>query len=210
MKKLMLLSLIMGFLLGSSAFGQELSKLEMKEINKQAKKYTKEGYQEFKGDNSIKMQLIKFAKKRNEEDDRGNPKYVTASGVGVGKTQPAAQALAIETAKATIAGLITNEIKSKVNLKIVNDQIDTEQGESLTKLVSGSVNEIITELPYVRPGFLAYKKKPGNQIEVTANLYYNAVEANEAAKRALQAQAKKEMEAEADELIDEINRLLDR
>ncbi|MEO0640219.1 MAG: hypothetical protein AAFY70_10875 [Bacteroidota bacterium] len=42
------------------------------------------------------------------------------------------------------------------------------------------------------------------------NIYYNAEQAMEIARKALAAKAKVEMEEEADILIDEINRLLDR
>ncbi|MCI4668029.1 MAG: hypothetical protein MRZ79_07700 [Bacteroidia bacterium] len=210
MKKYFLVSILIGAFFLSAAYSQELSKLEMKEINKQLKDLKKQGYKEFAGDYTMKLQLINFYKKKGEEDDRGNKKYLTATGVAVGQTQPAAQALAIETAKGTLAGYITNEINIKINNKVVNNQLNTKDAESLTKLVSGGTNQIIAEMSYVRPGFLAYRTIEGNKMEVTANLYYSQFEANEAAKKALANKARKEMEDEADELIDEINDLLKR
>jgi len=189
---------------------KDIKSKAVKEARKEGKRIKKQGFAVFPGSMPVEKQLEKVWIKQYEENADGTTKYIFADGNGVGKTQTAAEMQAMETAKLQLAGQISNEINQIIESKIANDQIDRETGQSLTKFVAGGKNYIVQNLTYVRPGFKVYRNVGKKDMEVFVKLYYNAEEAYAAAERALEAKARAELEEEADLLIDEINRLLDR
>lgn len=189
---------------------KDIKSKAVKEARKEGKRLKKQGYTVFPGSLPIEKQLEKIWIRQYEENPDGSAKYLIADGNGVGKTQTAAEMQAIEAAKLQLAGQISNEINQIIESKIVNDQLDRETGNSLSKFIAGSKNYIVQNLTYVRPGFKLYRNMGKRDMEVTVKVYYNASEAYAAAEKALEAKARAELEEEADVLIDEINRLLDR
>ncbi|WNJ20633.1 hypothetical protein [Pontibacter sp. G13] len=189
---------------------KEVRSKAVKEARKEAKKYRKADYVIFPGSLPMDKQLEKIWVKQLQENPDGSPVYIFADGNGVGKTQSAAELQAMEVAKLQMAGQISNEVNAIIESKIANEQIDRETGESLTKVVLGSKNYIVQHLGYVRPGFKVMRNVGRKDIEVNLKLYYNSEEAYAAAERAMEAQARAQLEDEADNLIDEINRLFDR
>ncbi|MEL7062325.1 MAG: hypothetical protein AAFP00_01205 [Bacteroidota bacterium] len=188
----------------------DLKSRAIKPARKEAKSLSKEGFNEFAGDLPMEMQLQDFWVLRRQKDAIGAPKYITAFGEGVAKTQGAAQLLAMEIARTTLASKIETNVNQIIEQKIAADQENTKNAESITKVVSGAKSYVVERLQYVQTGFVAFQELPGNQMKVRVNIYYNAEQAMEIARKALAAKAKVEMEEEADILIDEINRLLDR
>lgn len=189
---------------------KDIKSKAVKEARKEGKRLKKQGYVVFPGSLPIEKQLEKIWIRQYEENPDGSSKYLIADGNGVGKTQTAAEMQAVEAAKLQLAGQISNEINQIIEAKIVNDQISREEGNSLSKFIAGSKNYIVQNLTYVRPGFKLYRNMGKKDIEVTVKVYYNAEEAFAAAEKALEAKARADLEEEADVLIDEINRLLDR
>lgn len=179
----------------------------VKEARKEAKKIKKQDFVTFPGSLPMEKQLQFVWMKQYAENNDGSPKYIFADGNGVGKIQTAAEMQAMEAAKLQLAGQISNEVNQIIEAKIANDQIDRETGNSLSKFVAGSKNYIIQHLGYVRPGFKVYRNVGKRDLEVFVKLYYSAEEAFAAAEKALQLKAQRELEDEADELIDEINAL---
>lgn len=182
----------------------------VKEARKEGKRLKKQDYVVFPGALPLDKQLQRVWMKQYAENPDGTLKYLFADGNGVGKTQTAAEMQAMEAAKLQLAGQISNEINQIVEAKIANDQVDRETGNSLTKFVAGSKNYIIQHLGYVKPGFKVYRNVGRADMEVFVKLYYNVEEAMMAAERALEAKARTELEDEADELIEEIDRLFGR
>jgi len=189
---------------------KEIKSRAVRQARKEGRKLKKRGFAVFPGSMPADKQLERVWQKQYMENNDGTPTYLFADGNGVGKTQTSAEMQAMEAAKLQLAGIISNEINQIIESKIANEQVDRETGNSLTKFVAGGKNYIVQHLTYVRPGFKVYRNSGEADIEVFVKLYYNAEEAYAAAERALQAKAKAELEEEADVLIDEINRLLDR
>ncbi|MCI4668870.1 MAG: hypothetical protein MRZ79_12105 [Bacteroidia bacterium] len=189
---------------------KDIKSRSVKEARKEAKRLKKQGYTVFPGALPLDKQLEKIWIKQYEESPNGAAKYLVADGNGVGKTQTASEMQAMEAAKLQLAGQISNEINQIIESKIVNDQLDRETGNSLSKFVAGGKNYIVQNLTYVRPGFKVYRNMGKRDMEVFVKVYYNAEEAFAAAEKALEAKARADLEEEADVLIDEINRLLDR
>lgn len=182
----------------------------VKEARKEGKRISKMGFTIFPGSLPLNKQLERVWIKQYEEAPDGSPKYIFADGNGVGKTQTAAEMQAMEAAKLQLAGQISNEINQIIESKIANEQLDRETGQSLTKFVAGGKNYIVQQLGYIKPGFKVYRNMGKKDMEIFVKIYYNSQEAYAAAARALEAKAQAELEADADNLIDEINLLLNR
>jgi len=189
---------------------KDIKSRAVKEARKEARKIGKQDFVTFPGSLPMAKQLERVWVMQYERNKDGTPKYIFADGNGVGKTQTATELQAMEAAKLQLAGQISNEINQIVESKIANEQIDRETGQSLTKFIAGGKNYIVQHLGYVRPEFKVYRNVGKKDMEVFVKIGYNAEEAFRAAERALEAKARAELEEEADLLIDEINRLLDR
>lgn len=184
-----------------------LKKKADKNARKEAKKLRKQDYVVFPGSVPMAKQLESCWMKQLEQDDRGAQKYIFSDGNGVANTQTAAEMQAMEAAKLQLAGQISNEINQIVESKIANEQISREEAQSLTKFVAGGKNYIIQSLSYVRPAFKVMREVGRSNVEVTLKLFYSVEEAMEATKKALEAKARADLEGEADELIDQIDKL---
>jgi hypothetical protein len=190
---------------------KEIKRKSVKEARKEAKRLAKkEDYMVFPGSMPMDKQLERVWMKQYAENPDGSQKYLFADGNGVGKTQTAAELQAMEAAKLQLAGQISNEINQIIEGKIANDQISREEGQSLTKFVAGSKNYIVQNLQYVKPAFKVYRNVGQKDIEIFVKMYYNVEEAMAAAERALEAKARADLEAEADELIEQLDTLFEK
>ncbi|MEM6261358.1 MAG: hypothetical protein AAGI38_02540 [Bacteroidota bacterium] len=178
-----------------------------KSARKEAKTLSKEGYGTFPGSLPMEKQLQETWMMQLQRDETGALKYIFADGNGVGGTQTSAEMQAMEAAKLQLAGQISNEVNQIIEGKIANDQIDRETANSLTKFVAGSKNYIIQNLSYVKPSFKVMREVGKRNLEVAVKVFYNVEEAMAAAKKAMEARARADLEEEADELIEEIDNL---
>jgi len=189
----------------------EIKSKAVKEARKEARRLQKkEDYMVFPGSMPMDKQLERVWMKQYAENPDGSQRYLFADGNGVGNTQTAAEMQAMEAAKLQLAGQIANEINQIIEGKIANEQLTRADGESLTKFVAGSKNFIVQRLQYVRPAFKVYRNVGKKDIEIFVKMYYNVEEAMAAAERALEAQARAELEEEADELIRQIDQLFEK
>ena len=166
----------------------QLSSKELKSITKKAKKDAKakkkEGYYVAPGALPMEMQLENSYKKQKEENDKGEPKYITASGNSVGQTQTAAKLQAMETGKLELAGQISTQVAALIENSIANQQLNTEEAASVTKTVAASKNLIAQELGRVITISEMYKKI-GTNIETNLILAYNVDTAYDIAKKVI-------------------------
>ncbi|TAE52028.1 MAG: hypothetical protein EAZ89_09165 [Bacteroidetes bacterium] len=189
---------------------EDIKSSAIKEARKEGKRLEKDGFMVFPGSLPLDKQLQNVWMRQYQENPDGSAKYLFADGNGVGKTQTAAEMQAMEAAKLQLAGQISNEVNQIIEAKIANDQIDRESGNSLTKFIAGSKNYIVQNLTYVKPVFKVYRNVGKQDMEVVVKMYYSLDEAMAAAEKALQQKVREELEGEADQLIDEINRLFER
>jgi hypothetical protein len=194
-----ILALAMIFLLSSALVAQQTEKdlkqdiksKAVKEARKEAKKYTKDGYYVAPGALPLEKQLESGWMKQYETDEKGNPKYIVASGISVGETQTAAKLQANETAKLELAGQISSNIAALIENSIANQQLNTEEAASVTKTVAASKNLIAQELGQVIPMLEIYKNI-GKNIEVNVRLAYDAATAFDIAKKTIRKNLEEE------------------
>jgi hypothetical protein len=189
---------------------KQIEERAVKEARVEGRRLEKEGFLVFPGSLPLEKQLQNIWMRQYQENPDGSAKYLFADGNGVGKTQTAAEMQAMEAAKLQLAGQISNQVFQIIEAKIANDQLDRDAGNSLTKFVAGSKNYIAQNLDYVKPAFKVYRDVGRQDMEVALKIYYNIDEAMAAAEKALQQKAREGLESEADQLVDEINRLFQK
>ena len=213
MKKLILaimllfsISLVLPVLAQTSAKESEknLKKKSMKLARKDAKKKTKEGFFVPPGALPMEKQLEKAFIKQNMEDDQGYPKYIVASGNSVAGTQTAAKIQAIETAKLTLAGLVSTNVAALIENNIANEQLTREEATTVTKLVAASKSIIAQELGRVIPLSEMYKNIGRNNIQCDAIIAYDSKTAMDLGKKVI----RKQLSEEADALQDKLGNVL--
>lgn len=125
---------------------QELAKASKKELNekatkaarKEAKKLSKEGWKTAPGALPIEKQLDKSYMMQYQYDSEGFPQYIMAEAMSIGGNYDAAKMQALELAKQNLAGQIQTEITALVENTVANEQLSSEQAESITKSVMAS------------------------------------------------------------------------
>jgi hypothetical protein len=207
-----ILALAMIFLFSSAMVAQQTEKdlkqdiksKAVKEARKEAKKYSKDGYYVAPGALPLEKQLESAWMKQYETDEKGNPKYIVASGISVAETQTAAKLQANETAKLELAGQISSNIAALIENSIANQQLNTEEAASVTKTVAASKNLIAQELGRVIPMVEMYKNI-GKNIEVNVRLAYDAATAFDIAKKTI----RKNLEEETKIAHEKLEKLMD-
>ena len=207
-----LLTLALIFLFSVSLFAQQTEKdlkkdirtKAVKEARKEAKKFKKDGYYVAPGALPMEKQLESAWMRQYESDEKGNPKYIVATGNSVAETQTAAKLQANETAKLELAGQISTNIAALIENSIANQQLNTEEAASVTKTVAASKNIIAQELGRVVPLVEMYKKI-GKNIESNVRLAYDAETAFDIAKKTI----RKSLEEETKIAHEKLEKLMD-
>jgi hypothetical protein len=138
-----------------------------------------------------------------EQDNKGFPLYIVATGNSVANTQTASKLQATETAKLELAGTISTNVAAIIENSIANQQLSTEDAASITKTVAASKNIIAQELGRVITLFEIYKKI-GTNVETNIKMAYNSEMAMEIGKKVI----KKKLEEETEILHEKLDRLL--
>jgi hypothetical protein len=197
----------------SFTFGQKTDKEMKKQLNdkavkeaqKQAKDFAKEGWKVYPGSLPMDKQIEQSQMKMMATDENDKPKYITADGNGVAETKSAAEAQAIEMGKLQLAGMIESNIASIVNANLANSQASTAEATSVTEVVQSSKNIIAQQLGFIDPSFKIYRELKDKKIEVQVRVFYEAAQSVVIAKKAL----KKELKDKLKKTDDEVNKLLD-
>lgn len=209
MKKILLLLSVFSVITCGICQGGELSKKEMKRIEKDAKNAAKilidEGWLASPGALTIQRQLEKAYTLAAEKTHDGEELYVMGNGQSVGKSYDAAKKQAVEMAKQDIAGKLQTEMANLVEISIANDQLDSEDAESVTRIVSESstfskvnLGRLITVTELYRD----IKGTKNKEVLVRVACNYNA--AMDAAKSTL----RKSLEERGDNLRGKLNEIL--
>jgi hypothetical protein len=145
----------------------------IKDVKKEAKKYTKDGYKVMPGNLPIEQQLNAAYIKQQEVDKEGVPVWITANGSSTAQTQAVAENSAIEIAKINLVGLIETNMRSVIEADLGNNQIDNETAASITKTLSVSSNKVFKKLGLVKPLFKVYREVGDKNTEVQVLIGYN-------------------------------------
>lgn len=164
-----------------------------REVKRQAKDYSKDGYYVAIGAPSLERQLTNAWMREVETDESGYPMYIVATGRSVGESQIAAKLQATEAAKLELAGTIATNVAALIENNIANAQLNSEEAASVTKTVAGAKNIIAQEIGRIITIIELYKDINKN-IEANVRIAYNSEMAVEMAKKVVRKQLEEETE----------------
>lgn len=201
MKKIaLLLAAIIAFAACDVCVAQTLSKKELKQIEKDAKNmakdYEKEGWKVSPGAMPIQRQLEKAFTMQYEKAEDGEELYIMGNGQSIGKSYDAAKKQAVEMAKQEIISKLQSEMATLVESSVSNEQLDSEDAESITRVISESSSFSKVNLGRVITATELYRDIKGTKNkEVLVRVGYNYNAAMKAAKQAIREDLEKRGEA---------------
>lgn len=209
MKKLgMFLMLVVAMAVAMPTSYAQLSKKEMKQIEKtakqEAKQLKKEGWKVAPGLPSIEMQLKDSYALQRQKDENGYDKFIQGEAMSVGQVYDAALFQADNLSKLNLAGKMETRVIQIIDNKLANKEISKEEAVSLVTSISASKNLISQRLGQVITPVKLYRDLPTGNIEVRVIAYYSQVLADKAAKAVM----RDELEKEANELSDRLDEIL--
>ena len=186
----------------------QLSKREMKQVEKLAKKEAKqlkkEGWKVAPGLPPIEMQLKDSYTLQHQKDDNGYDKFIQGEAMSVGQVYDAALFQADNLSKLNLAGKMETRVIQIIDNKLANKEISKDEAVSLVTSISASKNLISQRLGQVITPVKLYRDLPTGNIEVRVIAYYSQVLADKAAKAAM----REELENEANELSERLDEIL--
>ena len=214
----MLLMLVVAMAVAMPTSYAQLSKREMKEIEKtakqEAKQLKKEGWKVAPGLPSIEMQLKDSYMMQRQKDENGYDKFIQGDAMSVGQVYDAAMFQAENLSKLNLAGkmetrviqIIDNKLANKEvrDLISISKEISKEEAVSLATSISASKNLISQRLGQVITPVKLYRDLPNGNMEVRVIVYYSRDLADKAAKAAM----REELENEANELSERLDDIL--
>lgn len=200
MKKL--LCLLAGvILLSGSGFAQNYAK----SAKKQAKEKAKDGWVVNSGVKPLEMQYEKSYKMDDELTEDGKKKYIAASGMATGTTYSGARLQAIATAKTEMAGNLESNIAGLISASVGNEDLGQDEAESVSSALSESEQMIAKSLGRVEVVVECYRQLSNKNYQVEVRLYYDLVQAEKEAKKAVRDELKKR----GAKLSEKLNKLLE-
>lgn len=192
---------------------KELQKLSKKELNqkankiarKEAKRMKKEGWNIAPGALPIEKQLDRCYMMQMEYGSDLFPSYIMAEGMSIGGNYDAAKMQALELAKINLASQIQSETAALIESSVANDQLDAEQAASITKTIMASKTLITQSIGRLIPVMEVYRTTSNRNKEVLVRVAYSEEMARAIALKAV----KKSLAAEAEDLHDELDRIID-
>jgi len=185
----------------------QLSKKEMKTIEKNAKKEAKalkkEGWKVAPGNPSMEMQLAESFKYQMQKDENGYDKFIQGEAMTVGQVYDAALFQADNLSKLNLAGKVETSVIQIIDNKLANKEITKEEATSLATSISASKNLISQRLGQVITPVKLYRDRPNGNVEVRVVVFYSKLMADKVAKAAM----RENLEEEANEVskrLDEI------
>jgi len=173
---------------------QELSKREIKKIErdarKEAKRLTKDGWKVAPGAPSMERQLIAAYTKQAEMDNQGLEKNIKGEAMSVGEFYDAAYKQATVLAKNDIAEKMETFVMGRVENKVSNGQLTGKQAASVAETVSNTKNTVAQHLGQVNMPVTVYRDLANNNVEVRVMAFYSKAAATEIAKEELRKSLK--------------------
>lgn len=186
----------------------QLSKKEMKAIEKNAKKEAKllkkEGWKVAPGNPTIEMQLIESYKMQSQKDEFGYDKFIQGEAMTPGQVYDAALFQAENLAKLNLAGKMETRVIQIIDNKLANKEISRDDATSLATSIGAGKNLVAQKLGQVIVPVKVYRDLPNGNIEVRVIAYYSQALAMRAAKEAMRG----ELEKEANDLSKELDNIL--
>ena len=176
-----------------------------KEVKKQAKQMTKEGWKVMPGQLPREQQLERSVLFMNQfEDDLITPKYVWGDATSQAEFYDAGKIQALELARLNLAGSLEQRITQIVDNNVGNDQKAMQQAASLTKTLKKAKGIISTRLGQTTPVVEAYRELKNGNIEVRVQTFYSMDKAREMVREGIRQQ----MEQDGEKLTPELEKLL--
>lgn len=209
MKKLgMFLMLVVAMAVAMPTSYAQLSKKEIKQIEKTAKKEAKQlkkdGWKVAPGNPSMEMQLTESFKYQMQKDDEGYDKFIQGEAMSVGELYDAALFQADNLSKLNLAGKIETRVIQIIDNKLANNQISQQEASSLATSISASKNLVAQKLGQVITPVRMYREQANGSVQVRVIAYYSQEKAWKAAKNAM----REDLEKEADELSNRLDDIL--
>lgn len=179
---------------------KEMKRKPIRTIRKEAKKLVKDGWNVSPGSPAIEKMLEQAQIKQFEEDEKGNPKYITADGNSIAGNQTAAEMQAIETAKFILAGMLETRVAALVSNNIANVELSDQEAETITEMIANSKNIIAKNMGYINPFFKITRRLSNGNVEAQVKLFYNAEEGDIIARKAIKEELKEKLKANEEDL----------
>jgi len=184
---------------------KEMKRKVYKAARKEAKRFKRQGWYVAPGALPMDKQVEKSWERQYEDDEKGYPLYLVATGNSVAETQSAAKLQALELAKLELAGIVQTNIIAIIENSVANNQLSREDAASVTKTVAASKNIIVQEIGRVVTFFEIYREVGDRNIEVSVRIGYNTELAYDSAKKAVREQ----LEDRTEELHKKLDNILD-
>lgn len=185
-----------------------LSKKDLKQIEKDAKKNAKEyesqGWKTLPGALPLQRQLEEAYKMSYAREDDGESKYILEDGVAVAQSYNAAKLQAVDAAKLRIAATMETEIAGYIGSSLSNQELTTEEAASISKMASESKSMIAKSLGRVSTVVELCQNVSNKQVRVMVRLAYSNEQARAVAKKVIY----KEMEDKSKELKDKLDKMV--
>ena len=186
----------------------QLSKKELKTIGKNAKKeakiLAKEGWKVAPGNPTLEMQLIESYKLQMQKDEYGYDKFIQGEAMTVGQMYDAALFQAQNLSKMDLAGKMETRVIQIIDTKLANKEISQQDATSLATSISAGKNLVAQKLGQVINPVKSYRNLTNGNVEVRVIVYYSQALAMRAAKEAMRG----ELEKEANDLANDLDRIL--
>jgi len=175
-----------------------------KSARKEAKRLKKDGWGSAPGALPIDRQLDRSYLMQYEYDENMFPKYIMGEAMSIGSNYDAAKMQALELAKQNLAGQIQTEITALIENTVANEQLSSEQAESITRSVMASKNLISQSIGRTLTVMEVYRTLSNKNKEVLVRIAYNSDLAMKSAKKVI----KQNLEDKGEELHNKLDEIL--
>lgn len=190
-----IISLAMAALMVCSIANAQTKQI-IKDAKKEAKSLKNDGWLVAPGSLPLERQFEDLYTMAREKDDSGMPKYILGDAMSPGKTYDAAKMQAIELAKTNLAGLIQTEVTALIESTVGNEQISSDDAESIVSTVRSNKSLIEQSIGRTITVVECYRKLANGTVEVTVRLAYPSDRALQSAKEVI----KKKLEEKGEDL----------
>lgn len=164
-----------------SASAQTLSKQQTKDVKKQAKAFTKEGWKVNPGSLSLEAQMLAAAQAQYELDQEGMPKWVIGEGKSVGSFYDAARASALQNAQSEMVRNMETELAAIATNTMIAVQKSVSNTDDVNKIKQEAKSRIGKRLPRQRILLEAFRELPGGKVECLLRIAIPQIAAQKAA-----------------------------
>ena len=175
---------------------QELTKRDIKNIErdarKETKRLTKEGWKVTPGSLSLERQLTEAYTKQAEKDAQGMEKNIKGEAMSIGEFFDAAYMQASTLAKNDIASKMETFVMGRVQSLVNNGQLSGKQAVSVGETASHTKNTVAQHLGQVSMPVTMYRDLANGNVEVRVIAFYSKMAAVNIAKEELRRSLKEQ------------------